>query len=1219
MLRNAGSKGSKLLIVRSIRCNGDIWFAAIGVTLGVVCSAYHSLGANSSMARLEELERGVAVRGILPDRLVTVVDVKWYGNSVVQITYKDAEGRLGSELIYRDREATLEVVSQGAPFTFNGDGAQFRLASEAYRIRLAHLFDPLLAIHTSMIEPLPHQITAVYGEMLPRQPLRFLLADDPGAGKTIMAGLLIKELMLRGDLQRCLVCCPANLAEQWQEELASKFQLDFDIVGREAITASRTGNPFRERDLVISRLDLMSRNEDVRARLEQTEWDLVVVDEAHKLHASYSGGEVQETKRYKLGKLLGRLTRHFLLITATPHNGKEEDFQLFMALLDADRFEGCSVGVGSERDAGHLMRRMTKETLVRFDGTPLFPERFAYTIEYSLSEPEAELYGEVTDYVREEFNRADALEEGRRRTVGFALTILQRRLASSPEAIYQSLKRRRERLEKRLQGEDAARRHTDALSSFGVGLGRFTQGDIEDLDELDEMPGAELEEIEDTIVDQATAARTIAELKAEIATLRRLEELALQLRRRGTDTKWEKLSEVLQSTPEMFHADGSRRKLVVFTEHRDTLNYLSERLRKMLGHEAVVAIHGGLGREQRREAQDLFTKGKNVQVLVATDAAGEGINLQQAHLMVNYDLPWNPNRLEQRFGRIHRIGQTEVCHLWNLVARETREGEVFAVLLRKLAQQRQALGGRVYDVLGRVFRERSLRELLVEAVRYGEKAEVRERLRQVVDSALDTRHLQQLLEEHALTQEALDSATIRRIREDLERVEARRLQPHFIGSFFLEALRHLGGTVRDREPFRYEVTHVPATVRSRRGVSGRAAPIASRYERITFQRELVNVPGKPAATLICPGHPLLDAIVDLILERYRDLLKQGTILVDPREDVGGDVRVLFYLEHAIQDARTDPRGQRRIVSRRLEFIEMARNGEVFAAGYAPYLDYRPITGEERPLIEPELDASWLIGDLESKVVSYAIQHVVPRHLEELQRIKEEMVSRTMAAVRERLTREIQNWRRRAEDLHAQELAGKSNARINSAKANDRVQELEARLRRRLEELEQERRLSPLPPIVVGGAFVVPLNRIRSRNSQLAAEADPSSPSTSHRKRLAMDAVIRLERELGREARDVSGQHLGYDVESRDPKGSRLRFIAVKGVPAGAERITLSRNEVFTALNKGDDFSLALVEVDGANAGKPTYVRCPLQNLPDFTSTAVTYSVEELKCTGESPV
>ena len=649
-------------------------------------------------------------------------------------------------MLYRDREPTLEVAEAGRPWSFDGDGALFRLLAEANRIRLAYLFDPLLAVHTSLVDPLPHQITAVYGEMLSRQPLRFLLADDPGAGKTIMTGLFIKELMVRGALQRCLIVCPGSLVEQWQDELDSRFHLPFDIMTNDALEAARTGNWFSENALIICRLDKLSRDEDAQAKLQQTDWDLIVCDEAHKLSATYFGNEVKYTKRYRLGQLLSTLTRHFLLLTATPHNGKEADFQLFLALLDGDRFEGKFRDGVHVSDSSDLMRRLVKEQLLKFDGTPLFPERRAYTVNYALSDGEAELYKQVTDYVREEFNRAEALENaGSKGTVGFALTILQRRLASSPEAIYQSLKRRRERLEKRLREEQLLKRGAEVRVDMNAGLPALT---ADELDDLDDAPDAEVEATEERVVDLASASRTIAELRLEIAQLQGLERVALRVRQSGTDRKWDELSRLLQNNSEMFDADGHRRKLVIFTEHRDTLNYLSERIRALVGRpEAVVIIHGGVGREERRKAQEAFTHDKEVEILLATDAAGEGINLQRAHLMVNYDLPWNPNRLEQRFGRIHRIGQTEVCHLWNLVAKDTREGEVYLRLLEKLDEERSALGGQVFDVLGQLtFEDRPLRDLLLDAIRYGDDPEVKARLFKVVDKALDRQHLRELVE-----------------------------------------------------------------------------------------------------------------------------------------------------------------------------------------------------------------------------------------------------------------------------------------------------------------------------------------------------------------------------------------------------------------------------------------------------------------------------------------
>src|SRR5438105_4828715 len=331
------------------------------------------------MSRLEEITPGAAIKGILPDSLVSAINIQWFGSEALELTYKDATGRVGNELLYRHDEPRLEIVAQGRPWSFDGDGGLFRLVAEAQRIRLAHLFDPVLAVHTSIVDPLPHQITAVYESMLPRQPLRFLLADDPGAGKTIMAGLFIKELIARGDLQRCLVVCPGSLAEQWQDELYRRFHLPFEILTNDKLEAARTGNWFLETNLVIARLDKLSRNEDVQQKLSTPDcrWDLIVCDEAHKMSATYFGGEVKFTKRYRLGQVLSGLTRHFLLMTATPHNGKEEDFQLFLALLDGDRFEARFRHGVHQADVSDLIRPMVKERLLKCDRRPLFPERIA--------------------------------------------------------------------------------------------------------------------------------------------------------------------------------------------------------------------------------------------------------------------------------------------------------------------------------------------------------------------------------------------------------------------------------------------------------------------------------------------------------------------------------------------------------------------------------------------------------------------------------------------------------------------------------------------------------------------------------------------------------------------------------------------------------------------------------------------------------------------------
>lgn len=1166
------------------------------------------------MAKLEDLKRKAQVKGLTLSGPVVVLNVQWHGSDVVEVTYRDVAGKDHSELVFRDRENGLEILEAGTPWAFDGDGERFRLVSEAYRIRMAYLFDPWMAVHLSLVEPLPHQITAVYGEMLPRQPLRFLLADDPGAGKTIMTGLFIKELMLRGDLQRCLIVVPGNLVEQWQDELNQRFHLPFDILTNDRISSARTGNALDEMSLVIARLDKLSRDEALQANLRQTDWDLVVVDEAHKMSASVFGGEIKYTKRYHLGALLSQRTRHLLMLTATPHNGKEEDFQLFMALIDADRFEGRYREGVHNSDASDLMRRLVKEQLLKFDGTPLFPERRAYTVTYQLSDLEAALYEQVTGYVREEFNRADNLDSDRRGTVGFALTMLQRRLASSPQAIYQSLKRRRERLESRLREEELLKRGSEVPLAQTM-LTQLPRLDEEGLDDLEDAPDSEFEQTAEEVLDSATAARTIAELKLEIARLKELEKLADRVRHSGQDRKWTELARLLQDQAEMFDADGRRRKLVIFTEHRDTLNYLADKISTLLGRpEAVVTIHGGLSRDVRREIQKSFVQEKDVLVLVATDAAGEGINLQRAHLMVNYDLPWNPSRLEQRFGRIHRIGQTEVCHLWNLVAEETREGDVYLHLLRKIERQRDALGDGVFDVLGQLFRETSLRQLLLEAVRYGDQPEVRARLFQAVDNLADRKRVQELLEERSLARDSMDISQVQRIREDFERAQARRLQPHFIESFFKAAFEHLGGTLHPREPLRFEITHVPAVVRSRGRMLG--GPVLPRYERITFHKEAINLPGKMTAEFVCPGNPLMDAVTDLILERYRGLLRQGTILLDPN-DWGEEIQVLFYLEHSIQDARANADGSRRVVSRQMQFVKINEQGQAQDAGPAPFLDYQPLPEELRPLLEPLLEADWLRGDLESDVRGYAAQHLVPEHLREVKQRREEMIERTRAAVQDRLTKEIAYWDHRAEELKAQEQAGRRNARLNSELARRRADELQVRLQKRMEELEQERHLAAQPPIVIGGSLVIPAGLMAKLQGQaLQPEVALFARQRKAVEEAAMAAVMAKERELGNDPVDVSTQNLGWDIESRLPnEKGRLRFIEVKGRIRGATTVTITRNEILAALNRPDDFILAVVEVafeqGQARAKDVHYIRNPFRREPDFAATSVNYEWREL--------
>lgn len=1158
------------------------------------------------MARLEDITVGSSVTGLANNEAVTVVAVQWYGTAVLEVTFKDGKGHLANQLIYRENEDSIEILNSNLPWSFDADGNLMRLASEAYRINLAHIFDPYLAVHTSAIQPLPHQISAVYQEMLPRLPLRYVLADDPGAGKTIMTGLFLKELIIRGDLKRCLIVSPGNLAEQWQDELYRKFNLRFDILTNDRIESAVGGNVFAETDFCIARLDKLSRNENLQEKLKVTDWDLIVVDEAHKMSATVWGGEIKYTRRFQLGRLLSSIARNFLLLTATPHNGKDEDFQLFLSLIDPDRFEGAARSSNQAVDVSDVMRRLVKEDLLKFDGTPLFPERRAYTVNYDLSPREAVLYDAVTTYVRDEFNRADQLNNDRKTTVGFALTILQRRLASSPEAIYQSLRRRRERLENRLQEEKIGKRAVEYR--LGVDLN-------DDFDE-DDLPSGELEEAEENVADQASAATTISELEAEIKILRNLERMANEVRASGEDRKWDELSKLLQDNHAMFSPDGQREKLIIFTEHRDTLRYLTDKIRTLFGHdEAVVTIHGGMLRDERRKVEELFKQDKEVRILIATDAAGEGINLQRAHLMVNYDLPWNPNRLEQRFGRIHRIGQTEVCHLWNLVSQETREGMVFQRLFQKLEEEREALGGKVFDILGKMtFNNRSLRDLLIEAVRYGNDPEVRARLWTVVDHSLNRKAFQDLLEERALTEDTMDISRVMAIREDMERIEAHKLQPHFIEAFFVEAFRSVGGKIRPRETGRYEITSVPFAVRNRDMQIGFGEPVLARYERICFDKEYCNVQGLSPASLVCPGYPLLEATIDLIRERNVDVLKRGAIFID-ENDFGMDARLLFYIEDSIQDGVILPNGTKRVISKNIHFVELKEDGSAQRAGYAPYLDYRAATVDESSTIHAYINTqNWLHTNVEDQARGYAIANIIPAHFSSVKSHKHQMLDKIAKAVKERMTAEIQYWDFRAADLKQKEAAGKVNAKLNSKLAERRAEDLESRMQRRLAEIDTEKLISPAPPVVVGGALIIP----RGLLHKLIGTPSTTTFGQGDRQAVeyaAMKAVMDIETELGYLPHDVSGAKIGYDVESSIPKELRkgeisLRFIEVKGRTKGATSVTVSKNEILTGLNKPEEFILAIVEVDGTQT-HTIYLKKPFRNAPDFTATSVNFDIMDL--------
>ncbi len=1135
--------------------------------------------------RLEDIVQGDRLHGVVPGEPVEVLGLRWNGIDALSLTYARGNGDLRQVILYRaDEERLSPATSQARPF--DAPAQDFRLVAEAQRIRLAGLYDPMLAVATSDVQPLPHQIRAVYGEMLPRTPLRFLLADDPGAGKTIMAGLYVKELLLREDVRRCLIVAPGGLVEQWQDELWFKFGLEFKILTTASVEAVVARPVFETEPLLIARMDQLARNPELLAQLEDSEWDLVVVDEAHRMAAHYFGGKLEKSKRFQLGELLGRRTRHLLLMTATPHSGKEEDFQLFLTLLDADKFEGKYRPGVSTVDTTDVMRRMVKEDLLTFEGKPLFPERIAQTVPYDLTEAEADLYEQVTTYVREEMDRAKNLDGKRRNTVGFALTVLQRRLASSPEAIYKSLVRRVERLERRKQ---------DLINGVGVEEPQgYPAGVFED---PDEYSAEEIEDVEEELVDAATAARTVEELETELLSLGRLVNLARGVRNLDTDRKWTELRAILEDDVVGRDDDGRPRKLIVFTEHRDTLDYLHRKIATLLGRaEAVHAIHGGVNRGQRRQITEEFTHNPDFRVLLATDAAGEGLNLQVAHLMVNYDLPWNPNRIEQRFGRVHRIGQKEVCRLWNLVARNTREGAVFTRLLEKIEEQRKAYGGQVFDVLGTAFDEHPLRELLMDAILYGEQPEVRARMDQVINERI-SEGLQELLEERALARESLAEADMAALRRAMEEARARRLQPHFIQDAFLAAFRRLGGRISRRETGRFEISNVPSPIRA-----ASAGPVATRYDRVTFEIARIEGEGLGRAELLAPGHPLHDAALDVAMATWGEALERGATLVSTKVT---EPELLVGVIEEVVDATGIA------VAKRFSYAYINQTGDVRPAGPAPYLDCvaAPTDANESVL-------DW-VGKAESAAADWLVANKLPEYLADVQARRAVEIERSRSQITQRMGYEINRLAGEAMAAEEKERTGQR-VREGSESLSRKSRELEQRLIKRLGLLDRQQQMSTIPPRVVAAALVLPYTEVAA---ELPATAPMHAVATAEVERRGVDAVLAAEHALGRVPQEMVHNNPGYDIQSTrgdDP----LLFIEVKARIDGAEDFFVTHTEVRHGQNAAPHYRLALVRVDprGPEHDEVRYLADPFRevSMGDFDAEGIRGNWSKSWARGQTP-
>lgn len=667
-----------------------------------------------------DVSPGDIVEGLEPAELVEITRISSFGDKIL-IEGVGTQSHLHVTRPLSHEELTGLVKVRGAARLLDGDPSAFLLGAEAARIRIAYQFDPLFAVNSSVVDPLPHQVEAVYRYLLPLPRIRFLLADDTGAGKTIMTGLLIKELLFRGVIKKILIITPGGLTKQWKEdELQEKFDLSARLVNRASFEAepdqfSRYGD-----GIFVVSIDFLARNEGCRNAAQATQWDFVVVDEAHKLSAYEYGNKLDTSKRYEAVEAIARNTDHLLFLTATPHRGRKDTFRRLLMLLDEDLFQKDQYvsdrvreqteAYLSQREESSLDRarnrfflRRLKEEMLNWDETPLFKPRHTKTIGYDLTPEEKLLYDEVTRYVRSKRREARTQKN---RNVELTLLVMQRRLASSIFAITKTLKRRLDALDEVIAIlTEPQRTEAERRQILRAGLGPDDPRDISEYEELDEN---EREQVDRRIFRQVLTddPDKVAEERDEVE---RLYELAASLKEHK-EAKYLELLAVLDSS-DIIRSDDE--KLLIFTEHRDTMESLTKRLEDK-GYK-VSTIHGGMDVDQRKRAQQEFHQ--RSKIMVATDAAGEGINLQFCRYMINWDIPWNPNRLEQRMGRIHRYGQNSDVWVFNLVARNTREGAVLQKVLSKMDVMREQMGSdRVYDVIDEWLEEVPLVKLMERAI-----------------------------------------------------------------------------------------------------------------------------------------------------------------------------------------------------------------------------------------------------------------------------------------------------------------------------------------------------------------------------------------------------------------------------------------------------------------------------------------------------------------------
>ena len=1092
----------------------------------------------TSFNRMDEIQEGCILEGPLFNEPMRVETVRASGDGTFILGLVGTKSERFRKVTLRAHELD-DLTIHKAVYNYDSDGHLLRLGLQAYSLAIAWEFDPYFCLSISRVDPLPHQLEAVYDYLLKAPRVRFLLADDAGAGKTIMAGLLIRELELRGLAERILVVCPANLAFQWQREMKEKFDQKFLILRGNDIRDQFGVNQWLEQKKVITSMDLAKRTE-ILPGLRQVNWDLVIVDEAHRLSWTPPS---RKTARYALGELLRETAHHILLLTATPHKGDPANFSLFLQLLDADAYADVrSIREAMERRRAPFYLRRTKEAMVYFperqpDGSwvaaKIFTKRIPHTVDFLIDGPEFELYREVTRFVKRQSARAAAQgDDPRARAVGFLMSLYQRRLASSTYALRHSLENRARRLEEMLKKAQE--------------LSRLAPPELPDPEELEEMEENERERLEE-ILEAITLAANAEEVQEEIAELRQLAQQAQAVKASDAEAKLAKLKDLLQR--EGFF-DNPNQRLLLFTEFKDTLDYLVTKL-KSWGFR-VGFIHGGMKPGSRDEpgtrlyVEQQFREGA-IQILVATEAAGEGINLQVCHILFNYDIPWNPNRLEQRMGRIHRYGQRKDCLIFNFVATNTIEGRILQRLLEKLQEIRNALDDdAVFNVVGEVLPaahiERVLRDYY--AGKLGD-ADLEERLLENVDESRFRAICQAALEGLAIKKLNLEMLIERRAR-----AQERRVVPETIARFLRDAASYIPLSLKmvGNLPHTFEPGRTPSALkRYERDPDWKFPPLAAKYPRCSTDRDTAE---KHNLEWVTPGHPLFEAIRRHISAMAAQAFSQGACFHSLQH--ASPARLDFYRARVV-----DGLGQ--VVHERLFAVELAAEAE-------PCLREPHLLGNFTPAEPPaELPAV----AFEPEPLTWLYQNALEPFLEEVKAERLAEIERIAEHVELSFTELLQRADEEIGKAYEDKEKGIPGAEGRLAQAENRHAELMARRERRRQELARQRSLTLQAVERLTSVLILP------HPERQAPEVQRLQPNPET-EAIAMRVVMAYEQAQGRQVYDVHEKNLGYDITSLDLNSGELRLIEVKGLAEATGTILLTPNERRVAEDRRDCYWLYVV-------------------------------------------